>query len=245
MARQLFVSGILGAVLLLAGGVAVAQDGDIVGMWRFDEGQGEVVKDAGANGNDGKIVNPEYTKWVEGKSGQGLEFLEDKAQDGKSGCVVVRKLKNYDPSKGITVEAWLKFDETHSRKDAAFIAQMGGWKGPGFRFIIGYDRLVFKSGDGKTLWGVGSVAAEHGGFKSNRWYHLAGTYDGATYRVYIDGVEVAAQAEERGVTMGDKSLCIGSYNSGMTGAIKGVLDEVQLHNRAKSAQEILRDARLR
>ena len=247
MKKMWLFAVVSGFVLLMSANTVVAeqQESGAVGIWRFDEGQGTVVKDAGVNGNDGKIVNPEYAKWVEGKSGKGLEFLENEAQEGKNGCVVVRKLKSYDPSKGMTVEAWLKFNDKHSRKDAAFIANMGGWKGPGFRFIIAYDRLVFKSGDGKTLWGVASVSAKQGGFQNNRWYHLAGTYDGATYRVYVDGEEVAAQTDERGITTGDKSLSIGSYAGGTGSPIKGILDEVQIYNRARSAEEILRDAKLR
>jgi len=44
----------------------------IVGIWLFDEGKGDLVKDSSGNKNDGKLMNG--PKWVDGKFGQALEF---------------------------------------------------------------------------------------------------------------------------------------------------------------------------
>ena len=56
--------------IFLSIGYAIAQD-DVVGMWLFDEGKGDVAKDSSDNGNDGEIVD---CQWVEGKFGKALSF---------------------------------------------------------------------------------------------------------------------------------------------------------------------------
>ena len=48
----------------------------LVGAWLFDEGKGNVAKDASGNGHDGEIRK---AKWVDGKFGKALEFNGDGA----------------------------------------------------------------------------------------------------------------------------------------------------------------------
>lgn len=68
---------------------------DVVGMWLFDEGKGEVAQDASGNGLDGRLIGgPE---WVEGKFGKALRF------DDQSAYVEVPPHEN--PTKAITVTA--------------------------------------------------------------------------------------------------------------------------------------------
>ncbi len=47
---------------------------NIVGMWLFDEGKGDIAKDSSGNKNDGTLMND--PKWVDGKKkpGKALEF---------------------------------------------------------------------------------------------------------------------------------------------------------------------------
>jgi len=162
----------------------------------------------------------------------------------KAGCVLVPGMKKLDFSKGFTIETWIKFNDKHIRRDTCYIASDGAWKGPGWRFIISYNCLFIQSGDGKKMWGVGSKAAEHGGFENNRWYHVAATYDGSVYRIYIDGVEMGVSKPSPAITKGSDSLTIGAYSGGMTSVFVGTIDEVRLYNKAKSGLEILKDARL-
>ncbi len=45
---------------------------DIMGMWLFDEGKGDVAEDISGHGNDGVLMNgPE---WADGQLGGALEF---------------------------------------------------------------------------------------------------------------------------------------------------------------------------
>ena len=233
---------LMAAFLILSEISFSAEDDKLLAEWKFDEAEGLVVKDSGKNGLDGKIINPENVKRVEGKVGKALEFSG--AERNKFGCVLVGGMKKLDMSKAFTIETWIRFNDKHVRQDTCYIASDGAWKGPGWRFIIPYNTLFIQSGDGNDMWGASSNAAEHGGFENNRWYHLAATFDGSVYRVYLDGVEAGASKPSPAITQGSSSLTIGAYSGGVTAGFTGVIDEMKLYGRAKSGLEILKDARL-
>ena len=43
----------------------------IVGLWMFDEVNGDITQDSSENGNDGNVVS---SNWVDGQFGEALEF---------------------------------------------------------------------------------------------------------------------------------------------------------------------------
>ena len=51
----------------------------IQGMWTFEEGKGDTVKDLSGNGSDGVFVGD--VKWTEAKFGGGIEFSGVDAQN--------------------------------------------------------------------------------------------------------------------------------------------------------------------
>jgi hypothetical protein len=219
-----------------------ATDDKLLAMWSFDEAQGLVVKDSGENDLHGKITNPQHVKRVEGKSGKALEFSGK--ERGNYGCVIVSGISKLDFSKGFTFEAWLRFNDKHTRPDTCYVASNAPWKGPGWRFIIPYNTLFIQSGNGEDMWGTSSDPAEHGSLENNRWYHLAATFDGSMFRIYLDGIEAGVSKPDLSITKGTDTLTIGAYAGGLDSPIKGTLDEVKLYGRAKSGLEIIKDARL-
>jgi hypothetical protein len=86
-------------VLLAAAACTQAQDLDLLGWWKLDDGTGTVAADSSGNGNDGTFVgDPE---WVAGKFGSGLLF------DGQGGERVA--LGGLDiPSGAMTIACWFK-----------------------------------------------------------------------------------------------------------------------------------------
>ncbi|MDB6027138.1 MAG: hypothetical protein JWM68_3361 [Verrucomicrobiales bacterium] len=67
----------------------------------------------------------------------------------------------------------------------------------------------------------------------NFWNHVAATYDGTTYRLFVNGAEVAAEATKQ-VPVAQPVMRIGRVNYWFPGAIR----EVRLWNRALSGDEI-------
>ncbi len=73
---------------------------------------------------------------------------------------------------------------------------------------------------------------------TGRWVHLAGTFDGRTIRIYVDG-ELRGSMERPGpVRPNQYPLTLGNYETGHRAHFWGLLDEVKVWNRALSAEEV-------
>lgn len=213
---------------------------------KFDEGEGLAAKDSSGNNNDGKIMREgKYTKWVEGRVGKALKFIGNQKIRNENGCVVINNMGKYNFSKGLTVEAWVKFNDKHTRRDTCeIISNTIDDRGKGFRFRLFWNRINLMSGEGKSgkTWGASSNPARNP-VNNNVWYHVAGTYDGSVFRVYIDGEEVAISESGLALTKGKKSIYVGSYCGGYAYGFNGTIDEIKIYDYARSNIEILKDAK--
>ena len=68
--------------------------------------------------------------------------------------------------------------------------------------------------------------------------HVAGTFDGQTMRVYMDGKACGTMARPGPLQPNSKMLCLGNYDAGHAAHFTGLLDEVKLYGRALSADEV-------
>ena len=75
---------------------------------------------------------------------------------------------------------------------------------------------------------------------ANTWAHLAATYDGATVRLYVNGVQVASRAQTGAIATSTNPLQIGG-DSIYGQYFAGRIDEVRIYNRALSVAEIQSD----
>ena len=73
---------------------------------------------------------------------------------------------------------------------------------------------------------------------NGQWHHLAGTTDGTTFTVYLDGDQKAVKSSELHVDF--YCLSIGSVHTG-TGAYDGKISEVRVYDRVLTAPEIQHD----
>lgn len=69
--------------------------------------------------------------------------------------------------------------------------------------------------------------------QTDAWYHLAGTYDGADMRLYLNGTEIATQPFTGTLAAGETVRL-----SHATETLDGALDEVTLYRRALSASQV-------
>lgn len=78
---------------------------------------------------------------------------------------------------------------------------------------------------------------------TDKWHHIAATYDGTTAKLFIDGLEVATGTPSGSPTTGTEKFLIGAmYDSGTPtvpkNCFKGYIDEVRIWNTSLSTQQI-------
>ena len=93
---------------------------NIVGIWFFDEGQGDTAKDISENGNHAKLVD---AKWTDGKRGKGVEF------DGTNHVKIAASKSTDDYLDGFTYCLWMKSMRIHGNDHCRVIER--NWHNPG------------------------------------------------------------------------------------------------------------------
>ena len=73
-------------------------------------------------------------------------------------------------------------------------------------------------------------------FQSGTWYHVAGTYDGETLRLYVNGRLDASSSEQSGdIEYADATFVAGAYeDDNEFYALDGSLHELKLYDRVLS-----------
>ena len=214
---------LLASLLIIANlGVAnIAEDG-LVAYWPFDEGTGKKAEDVTGNGHDGKFAGA--PKWVDGKFGTALEF------DGEEDHVVVADDAALAIEENITFMAWFSpGDVLTSRRlmvknNSIFVIFDFGNK-DSIDFLVKPDNTFAESTT--TDWKVGE------------WYHFAGTFDGKTMKVYVNGKLEGEAANNVPIAPSDLELWIGGDDFGRpTDFFPGTIDEVRLYEKTLTEAEI-------
>jgi hypothetical protein len=203
---------------------------NVVGMWNFDEGKGEMAKDSSQYGNDGKVIDAKY---VQGEFGTALQFT------GKGESYVDvpdSKSLDFTGKSAISILLWI---------------QMTG-KGENWGRIVNKSPVngsyTMCQADGELptniLWRL--VAGAWGDIFSskldgNKWYHVAGIYDGKESRLYLNGKVDQKLAYSGSLGTASKSLGIGgetAANGGVASWANAIIDEVVIIDRAVTEDEI-------
>ncbi len=149
--------------------------------------------------------------------------------NGSSGVVRIASSSTLNPASRLTLEAWVKPNtvspsQTVVRKDGQYLLR------------IADGRAFFR------LWSSWSATAEVATaavIQPGTWQHLVGTYDGATMRVYLNGVQVASRARTGSIQGTGNALYLGA-STGSYDFFGGTLDEVATYATALSADTVAR-----
>src|SRR6266853_679638 len=205
---------------------ASAQTPGLVAAYAFNEGSGTTVADMSGNNNNGTISAATWT--TAGRFGNALVF------NGTSARVTVPDAASLQLTTGMTLEAWVFPTATPTN-----------WRAIVDKTVDGYYLMASTDkGDGPSAGGtwVGGNQNTYGPsvVEVNTWTHLAATFDGETVRLYVNGAEVASQAQTTPLATTTGTLQIGG-DSYPNEFFAGRIDEVRIYNRALSAAEIQTD----
>jgi len=197
--------------------------------WHLDEGTGTTAYDTSGNGNNG-IING-GAAWTDGKFKKALHF------DGTDDYIDCGNDASLNPTNAITVIAWAKQDASTSDNYRDIIAK---WR---YGDQSNQSYLLSSLNNKVSFWvytdeqqSITSTTNIYDG----EWHHIAGTFDGSTQKIYIDGTqENSASVSGTIQSTPNEPTYIGwRYNGMDTNHFPGYIDEILIFNRALNNDEI-------
>ena len=147
--------------------------------------------------------------------------------DGTNDYVAVTPTAPLATKAGVTLEAWTKADAL---------------QGSVIRRNNSYELRA--QSDGSILfriWVAGevkSLTSEKGTVATGKIDQLAGTYDGAQMKVYVNGKQVASQSQTGRISHGSDTLYVGR-NDGSGTYFDGIIDNPAVYSEALSGSTVL------
>lgn len=197
----------------------------LVGAWSFDEADTPFV-DRSGRGNDGRGT-PGVT-WA-------------------SGCVRGRCFQSSDQSatpieiphhasldlRTFTIFAWVQ-TRGSGWVQTILSRQYGNEVAQAYRLaIFGPEiQVACRDGRGEVRFRPDTLAAN--------WLHVAGSYDGVTLRLFLNGALVASAPRACAFTQDTRPVYIGASReeNNLWSSFNGLIDEVRLYDRALDVEEI-------
>ena len=205
--------------------------------WSMNEGTGGSIGESSYLGNiQGN------TQWVAGKVGTALHF--DAGPDGLGGYAQVPDSNSLELTTAGTVEAWIYADSLIPGQGEGIVH-----KGNATDFSDEAYSLQFWTGNTIALLvntGSGSYQLIQStvDLAPSQWYHVVGTWDSSGMQIYINGQinnsnTVSAVAQKSSGALNIGAQLSSSYNSSLKNlGFQGTIDEVQVYDKALSADEI-------
>jgi len=223
MCRRLFFSvSVILTMSLVWASPAEAADSGLMGWWRLD---GDALDSSGADHHGILQGNPQS---VDGKIGGALNFDGD--DNINIGGVKL-------PTNAFTIALWFNpastLGSSSTRQDLLY------WQVGNGRPHITFNR----SGTGEVgLWP--NVGGDFNGpvtttrsWAAGTWYHIAGTFDGANFKIYVNG-KLENAVNHPGIHADASDLLIGSRTT-QRNYFQGKIDDVRLYNHALTENELL------
>jgi hypothetical protein len=214
----------------------------MVAYWRLDENAGNMVNDS-VGGNDGQIHGAD---WTPGIINSALSF-----NSNDNDYVEVPDSTSLSQFNEITVEAWIcLYQKTWPEWWGRSVANKYNHAQNQRSYTLGVQNAN-PEGKNVLVFGLSSTGTNSPStlFILNgqwdiplyEWTHVAGTSDGTTMRLYVNGVQEPITRSAPGVIHDSPNpLYIGAYYPPFSDyrTFPGVIDEVAIHSGALSIDEI-------
>jgi hypothetical protein len=237
--------GCLGAVLVFGGACSNTAtinvfnpDLGLLGHWAFDEGEpGSIALDSSGFGHHGK---PSATPPPPTSNTPPVHFQDrfSLSFNGRDQWIEIGNPPLLNVGGPISVAAWLLPADLESRGN---IVSHGYRFSPSYDFALRVDAgsYVFTTWDSVNHQASATASSSDVG----TWVHLCGVFDGATYALYRNGVQVDSTADTTAPQANVETIwAIGARapqaTSGVDNLIKADIDDVRIYGRALSSAEV-------
>ena len=222
----------------------VGDETNLVGYWNFDSGTADDLAGAshGTLGGGASLVTSEAPLSGGAESEQALTL------DGVDDFVEVGNTASLQITGAITVESWFRTSRDYSAL-TPFNVLAGKWFAGGTR--AAYALAISDSTHLAGAEGLSFIiyndsfnhlaAASNLDYNDGQWHHAAGTWDGSTISLYVDGALVASNTDGAFGAISDISdqFRIGTDAwSDSTRWFEGALDDVRVWNVARTQAEV-------
>ena len=143
------------------------------------------------------------------------------------------------PKQDITAEAWVRVDKTLQWGSIVGAFQHNGPYQKGWLLGYQHSQFTFAVASGKKTTLTYLKPKTH--LQPGYWYHVVGTYDGKTQRIYINGKLQGEATEQAGPIAypGRLFYTIGAYRDDDEHfTLTGRIDEVRVYDKALSAEQV-------
>ena len=192
---------------------------DVPGLlaeWNFDEGTGEVARDAGGRGHDAAIHGPAWLRQGDGFA-PGL--------DGRDDYLVGARSKDMGIGGPLTIEAWIKPTRKANGEAVLF--------GESFStYVMTYYNTEL------ALFYIGSGGNNVSGkLALDKWNHVLGSFDGTNLIMRINGRLTLKRESKFKTYEPGGNFMMGTRGRPDLPKFKGMLDKVRVYNRALTTAE--------
>ena len=201
-----------------------------VAYWPMNEGSGTIAYDECGNNITEVFAAGTSATWVAGRVGaSALQFPGTTNGFLRSGSTGQANLN----VSNMTIMGWFNHSST------------GGDGTVGIDKVGSYRLCVIENNAGASRWqffvtdsnGVTHQAQSTASYSNNAWHHVAGTFNGSSMVLYVDGVAAATTNWTGTIKANAAGLDIGRRDA-IARYYCGSIDSVKILNRAMSAPEI-------
>lgn len=196
---------------------------NLVGHYKLDESSWGTVDDSSSSNNDGTAHNgasPTSSSRIGSYAG---DF------DGINDYISAPYDTDQQPTSSLSLCAWIKPDSAANLENIiSMIYDTSGWNNPYYSYALKINA------DYSITFSVGFSDDDHeiktsaNVVSTSKWSHVAGTWDGSTMKIYIDGTLSKSGSESGTIVYDSYGIKIGSYNSNLY--FDGKIDDVRIYD---------------
>ncbi len=191
----------------------------MVSWWPGDSHPNDII-----DGNDGTLQGG--ATYAPGMVGQAFSF-----DASLNSGVTVPSSANLNPTEAITIDAWVNPSSFPNSTPTVVRKSHPTSLTPRY--------LLAVTDTGQAHCNIGGFAGPVAGVVPlNEWTHIACTYDRVAARLYVNGSEVASSPGTAAIPTASTALGIGKLPQVTSRNFDGLIDEVELFDRAISSAEI-------
>ncbi len=153
--------------------------------------------------------------------------------DGSTNYFSVNSTTDFQPTTMLSISAWVYGDSWLAGGDGNVntIVRKGEGTPNNYNLAISGGKVMFCLDDSDTA-GIKSTAT----LSTSQWYHVAVTWDGATVKIYINGVLDSSTARTGTIGSDTRTLYIGGRSG--TDCFTGMIRDVRIYNRPLTTTEL-------